>query len=77
MKKIKEFGPFKRKTLLRNERWFFSIILFLLEKIVIKIFATPEKFNLFRYVKNDILYNFEIVLGINFIENHLIFDKVR
>lgn len=48
---------------------------FLLEKIVIEFFAAPEKYNLPRYIENDIFYNFTVVLDTNFIEKHRFVEK--
>ena len=48
-----------------------------IKKIVIKIFATLEKFNLPKYIENNILYNFKVVSDINFIEKLGIFDIVK
>lgn len=50
--------------------------MFLLEKFVIKFFVTSEKFNLVKYIENDIIYYFKIVWKINFIEKYVVFEKI-
>lgn len=51
--------------------------MFSLEKSIIEIFVIFVMFNLYKYIENDIFYDFKLVLFVNFIEKKMIFEKVR